>query len=49
MLEGDNDWPAVMKAFDEVGYNTWACLEVNAGDKDRLKMLSEKLDTILSL
>lgn len=49
LLEGDNDWPAVMKALDEVGYNTWACLEVPGGGLDRLKFLSGKLDTILSL
>ena len=29
-MEGDNDWPAVMKALDDVGYNTWACAEVPA-------------------
>ena len=24
LTEGDNDWPSIMKALDEVGYNTWA-------------------------
>lgn len=49
LLEGDNDWPAVMKALDDVGYNTWACLEVPGGGLERLKFLSERLDKILSL
>ena len=49
LLEGDDDWPAVMKAFDDVGYNTWACIEEPGGDKDRLKALSERLDRIISL
>jgi L-ribulose-5-phosphate 3-epimerase len=26
-LEGDNDWPAVVKALDEVGYQGWAVAE----------------------
>jgi small GTP-binding protein len=24
LLEGDNDWPAVMKAVDDIGYHNWA-------------------------
>jgi L-ribulose-5-phosphate 3-epimerase len=48
LLQGDNDWPTVMKALDDVGYNTWACLEVTGGGLDRLKLLSKQLDTILS-
>jgi len=49
LLEGDNDWPTIMKALDAIGYNTWACLEVPGGGLERLKFLSKKLDTILSL
>jgi len=26
-LEGDNDWPAVMKALDEIGYHGWGIAE----------------------
>ena len=26
-LEGDNDWPSVMKALDEIGYSGWAVAE----------------------
>jgi len=50
LLKGDNNWPAIMKALDDVGYNTWACLEVDGknGDPARLKVLSEQLDRILA-
>src|SRR5579883_885020 len=27
LMEGDDDWPAVMKALDEVGYSGWAMTE----------------------
>jgi hexulose-6-phosphate isomerase len=26
-LEGDNDWPAVMKAVDDIGYHGWTIAE----------------------
>ncbi len=32
LLEGDNDWPAVMKALDDVGYHGWAMTEQGGGD-----------------
>ncbi len=49
LLEGDNDWPAVMKALDEIGYKGWACAEVAGGGADRMKVVSEKMDRILAL
>ena len=49
LMEGDNDWPAIMKALDEVGYNAWACAEVNGGDLARLKFISQRMDKILGL
>ena len=47
LLEGDNDWPAIMKALDDVGYNTWACAEVGGGGAERMKFISEKMELIL--
>ena len=32
LLEGDCDWPAVMKALDGVGYEGWATAELAGGD-----------------
>ena len=49
LLEGDNNWPAIMKALDEVGYHTWACIEMPGGDLERLKKLSHQLDRILAM
>jgi hexulose-6-phosphate isomerase len=49
LTEGENDWPAIMKALDEAGYNTWACAEVVGGDVERLKFISQRLDKILAM
>jgi hexulose-6-phosphate isomerase len=49
LLEGDNDWPAIMKALDDVGYNTWACAEVRGGGADRMKVIAGQLDRILAM
>src|ERR1041384_1427861 len=32
LLEGDNDWPSVMRALDDVGYHGWAITEQGGGD-----------------
>jgi hexulose-6-phosphate isomerase len=53
-LEGDNDWPAVMKTLDEIGYEGWGTAEpawkpVDAEPADRLKTVAEKLDTIFAM
>ncbi len=48
LLEGDCDWPAVMKAFDEIGYRGWAIAEVPGGDAERLRFLAERMDRILA-
>jgi len=53
-LEGDNDWPAVMKAVDDIGYQGWAIAEpawTPKGEEpaERLKQISGKLDQILAL
>jgi L-ribulose-5-phosphate 3-epimerase len=50
LTEGpDNDWPAIVKALDDIGYNTWACAEVGGGDLNRLKFVSERMDKILAM
>jgi hexulose-6-phosphate isomerase len=52
-LEGDNDWPAVMKALDDVGYQGWAIAEAayhppGMATADRLKEISERMDKIFA-
>lgn len=49
LLEGDCDWPAVMKALDEIGYRGWLIAEVGGGDAGRLRDLAERMDKILAL
>jgi len=49
LLEGDNDWPAVMKAIDEIGYHGWAITEQGGGDSpEGLKDLCQRLEKILA-
>ena len=48
LLEGDNDWPAVMKALDEVGFRGWSIAEIPGGDAARLKDIAERMDRILA-
>lgn len=50
LLEGDDDWPAVMKALDEVGYAGWAMTEQPGGDTpEGLQDLATRLGKILAL
>ena len=49
-LEGDNNWPVVMKALKEINYRGgWLTAEVEGGDRNRLKMISEQMDKIISI
>jgi L-ribulose-5-phosphate 3-epimerase len=51
LLEGTNNWPAIMKALDDVGYTSpdnWATIEMGGGDANRMKTLSAQLDKILA-
>ena len=53
-LEGDNDWPAVMKAVDEIGYQGWAIAEPawqpqGVDGAARMKQIATKMDQILAL
>ena len=44
LLEGDVNWPSVMKALDDVGYNGWTTIEQSGGDtKEGLKDLYDRL------
>jgi hexulose-6-phosphate isomerase len=48
-LEGDNDWPAVMKALDEVGYHAWGIAEQPGADSpEGLKDLSDRMTKIFA-
>jgi len=48
-LEGDNDWPAIMKALDDIGYNGWGIAEQGGGDTpEGLKELSMRMTKIFA-
>ena len=51
LLEGDNKWPAIMKALDDIGYEGWGISE-QPGDQSKdaaaLKDLSERMDRIFA-
>jgi L-ribulose-5-phosphate 3-epimerase len=49
LLEGDNDWPTVMKAVDGIGYHGWAIAEQGGGDSpEGSKDLCQRLEKILA-
>lgn len=44
LLEGDVNWPAVMKSLDDIGYHGWTTVEMPGGDtKEGLKDLCDRL------
>lgn len=50
LLEGDNNWPVVMKALKDIDYKgEWLTVELSAGDRNYLQKVSKQMDTILSL
>src|ERR1043165_8948892 len=48
-LKGSNDWPAIMAALDEIGYNGWGIAEPGGGSSpEGLKKLSTEMDRIFA-
>jgi len=50
-FEGDNHWPAIMKALDQVGYQGWGISEQpgsQSKDAAELKDLSERMDRVFA-
>lgn len=48
LLEGDCDWPAVMKSLRDVGYSGWFTAEIPGGGRDRLTDIAGRMDRILA-
>ena len=47
LLEGDVNWPVVMKALDDIGYSNWTTIEQPGGDTpEGLKDLCDRLTKI---
>ena len=50
LLEGDNNWPVVMKAVSDINHRGgWLTAEVSGGDRTRLKDVSERMDRIIAM
>jgi hexulose-6-phosphate isomerase len=47
--EGSEDWPEVLKALAEIGYNGWATAEVKGGDEAWLREVSRRMDKCFGL
>ena len=47
--EGDEDWPDILKALDEVGYRGWATAEVAGGGRKELEDVAKRMNKILGL
>jgi L-ribulose-5-phosphate 3-epimerase len=48
-LEGDNNWPAIMQALDNIGYTGWGIAEQGGGDSpEGLKDLSDRMTKIFA-
>ena len=47
--EGDENWPEVLKALDEIGYRGWATSEVKGGGEKELAEISRRMDGVLGL
>jgi len=49
LLEGDNNWPVVMKAINNIDYKgEWITAEVKGGDRKRLLDVSQRMDRIIN-
>jgi L-ribulose-5-phosphate 3-epimerase len=48
LLDGDNDWHAVMTAFRDIGYRGWATAEIPGGGRERLAKIASLMDKIFA-
>ncbi len=46
---GSLDWPAVVKALNDINYTGWATAEFGGGDKDAMKDAADRMDKVLQL
>lgn len=47
--EGDEDWPEILKALAEIGYDGWATAEVSGGGEKELRDVAERMNKCLAL
>lgn len=46
--EGDEDWPEVLKALEEIHYNGWATSEVAGGGREELQEIYDRMQKVLT-
>ncbi len=46
--EGECNWPEVMRALADIGFDGWASAEVRGGDAERLLDIAHRMDTIFA-
>jgi hexulose-6-phosphate isomerase len=47
--EGDENWPEILKALGEIGYDGWATSEVPGGGEKELRDIAQRMDRVLGL
>jgi hexulose-6-phosphate isomerase len=47
--EGDEDWPEIVKALGEIGYEGWATAEIGRCNEEQLSKLAATMDKILEI
>ncbi|GMQ82495.1 MAG: sugar phosphate isomerase/epimerase [Rhodothermia bacterium] len=47
--DGDNNWPEVLNALDDIGYEGWATAEIPGGGTKRLEEIATRMNRILEL
>ncbi len=47
--EGDEDWPAILQALDDIEYHGWATAEVSGGGREQLKEVAARMNKCLQL
>lgn len=48
LLEGDNDWPTVIKALRDAGFHGWGTAEIPGGGRERLQEIASRMDRIFA-
>lgn len=47
--EGDEDWPAILRALDDIEYHGWATAEVGGGGREHLQDVAAQMNKVLQL
>ncbi|MEX0936552.1 MAG: sugar phosphate isomerase/epimerase family protein [Pirellulales bacterium] len=48
LLEGDCNWPQVMRALESIGFSGWGTAEIPGGGEERLAEIAQRMDRIFA-